>query len=679
MDFALFILSGSMLVWTSGILAHSFSKKPFDRFWIFLSAAYLQISTLSLLLSLFRILAPVPFIFCQVLLVIVFIIWRTQNRLSLWPFDRPRLPDWGLMGVGLFLLSLLILGSSFLSRVLNPIQWGDVLYYHASRPLYWIQHQSIGPYPTVNDRQISFAFGSDLIFLYPVLFAREEIVGRLFYWLGTPLAAYGFYTVMRQMGQKVVWSLKGVVLFLTIPLVYIYSGTLEPLIWMCLFALGAGYWTLRLSQSSRISAVTVCQLGIFAVLTANLKNYGLALVGGVILVFALNVWLRKPERRFWARMGSVFLVCLLFTTLLSGLGLLFGQNLALYGSLTGSELRAQENLAELSPYQLYVHLVRLGAVLGEFPVPFFSEAVDQLGQGVIELLGADRLLPKEDVWSWVGHYQYQSKELYQPKSFGVLGLILAAGGWGLGSRLRKKFKRRTFREAGREIVKSPSFSYFLVSLSLVLGPALLLRWIDSGTRSFLAPGLICLLPLAVSGLSGLHLRRLAPVLVTLLVLIFILTFSVVVLYRGVLDLKFTAPHWGHIKYSRRKPHISSDRYIPRDATVILLAYPNTKDYYFFGEDYTRRVIQWPESLNKQSFTYLQTEFPDAYIFLDPNRCSLSFNNYARQMVHEDNPNFQYLEGECDPDIVMHKNSITEEIDWPHDGKLYRFREGFPDY
>ena len=666
----LFILSASVLIWTSGILAQNFSRKAFDRFWIFLSTAYLQISAISLLLSLFKTLAPVPFLVCQIILVLGLFIWRSQNQFSIWPFKFLRLPAWGLLGAGFFLLIILILGSSLLSRILTPIQWGDVLYYHASRPLYWIQHRSVGPYPTVNDRQISFAFGSDLIFMYTVLFTREEIIGRLFFWLGTPLAAFALYTVMRQMGQNRVWSLFGVVTFLTIPLVYIYAGTLEPLIWLCLFGLGTGYWTLRLTGSESPQGLVFYQLGVYAVLSANMKNSGLSLLGGVFLVGVIFLLVRKLSGKYRIRNGSVFLISLMITSLLSGLGALFAKNLALYGSLTGSQLRSQENLAVLSPYQLYVHIIRLGAVLLEFPVPFFSKAVDEFGQGVVNLLGADHMLPREDTWSWVGHYQYQSRELYQAKSFGVLGLLLAAGAWGLGRKIKEKVSSRTIRKAGLGILKSPVFSYGFVSLSLVFGPALLLRWIDSGTRSFLAPGLVCLLPLAVFGLSSFNLRRLVPGLISLLVMVFVVAFTGTALHRVIWDLKNTAPHWEHIIYSRRKEHISSDRYIPLDATVILLGYPNTKDYYFFGEDYSRKVIQWPESFDQSSLDYIHLNISNVYLYVDPKRCSLSFNTYVRQMTTYNHPNFEYMWGICAPSAVLNQNPLFSEVHWPHDGRLF---------
>lgn len=667
----LFILSWSMLIWTSQMLAHIFSRSAFDRFWIFISAAYLQVSSISLLLSLFRKLAPVPFLVFQIILVVGLIIWGVKNHLSLWPFVTPRIPVLGVVGFALLGLVLLLLGNSFLSRILTPIHWGDVLYYHASRPLYWIQHRSIGPYPTVNDRQISFAFGSDLIFLYPVLFAREEIVGRLFYWLGGPLAAFGFYSVMRQMGQNLVRSLFGVVVFLTIPLVYVYTGTLEPLIWMCLFALGTGYWILRLTQSRSPSAVVLFQLGAYTVLAANVKNYGLALVGGVFLVGVIFLWVRELSGKSRFQIGSIFLISLLITSLLSGLGLLFAQNLAFYSSFTGSQLRTQQNLTAHSPYQVYVHLIRLGAVLLEFPVPFVSGVVDQLGQGVVELLGADCLLPREDTWSWVGHYQYRSRELFQAKSFGVLGLILIAGGWGLGKKIKDKFSTMNLQAAGRKVLQSPLFSYFIISLSLILGPALLLRWIDSGTRSFLTPGLVLLLPLGVSGLSRLKWKRPGPGLIAVLVLIFIVAFTGSAVQKVARDFRNTAPHWGKVKYSRRRPHISSDRYIPRDATVILLGYPNTKDYYFFGEDYSRQVIQWPNPFDEKSLEEVKDISSEVYIYLDEKRCDRSQVIYFQKMVDQQSPNFQFIWGPCYPGKILENDSQVKQIDWDEPDKLYQ--------
>jgi len=67
--------------------------------------------------------------------------------------------------------SMAIFGCALgLVAVSGAIQWftplfeGDEKMYHASRVLYWLQHQTVFPYITHNDRQNVFTFGSELFF-----------------------------------------------------------------------------------------------------------------------------------------------------------------------------------------------------------------------------------------------------------------------------------------------------------------------------------------------------------------------------------------------------------------------------------------------------------------------------------------------------------------------------------
>jgi hypothetical protein len=159
-------------------------------------------------------------------------------------------------------------------------------------------------------------------------------------------------------------------------------------------------------------------------------------------------------------------------------------------------------------------------------------------------------------------------------------------------------------------------------------------------------------------------------LIGVLVLIFVLAFTGSAVQKVVRDFKNTAPHWGKIKYSERRRHISSYRHIPRDATIILLGYPNTKDYYFFGEDYTRRVIQWPTSLDESNLEDLIDKYPGSFVYIDAQRCDPGDLNHNREWVNINNPSFTYLWGQCKPESILRNRPEVQEISWGKEDSLF---------
>src|SRR5205823_10697251 len=91
----------------------------------------------------------------------------------------------GLLCVAIF-ISL-----SLINQIMAPISGFDERMYHASRVLYWISNHSIFPYMTHNDRQVMIPFGAELLFLWPVLFTKSELFGRVIFWLAYPFSTIG--------------------------------------------------------------------------------------------------------------------------------------------------------------------------------------------------------------------------------------------------------------------------------------------------------------------------------------------------------------------------------------------------------------------------------------------------------------------------------------------------------
>lgn len=676
----LFILSSVLLLWVAVTIGRLFARNITDAFWIVAALCYLQISSISLFLSLINSLTPYAFLCCQASLAILALALRGLGpRIHARLATNTSIFDLSSVEKGLLLLVVLLLCLSLAYRVLTPLYKGDVLYYHASRPLYWIQNSSIMPYPTVNDRQVVFAFGSNLIFMWPVLFTKSEFIGRLVYWLGLPAATFGFYTVLRRLCSSRRLGLLGIATFLSIPIVYKFGTNLEPLIWVCFFSLGTGYWALRIAQSSGYDWFFVLQLGLYSVLTGNMKNYGVVLIFASVVALLIALLQGKDEQRFDSVLRALrhYGLAVLIALVLSGLALLLVQNAMLFGALTGSNLRRQQNIAQLSPYQVYVHTIRLTGVLAEASVPVGKQFFDRFGNQMIHSLGADTPLPKENEWGWVRHYKYGvvqfDRMVSQGTNFGVAGILLLLGFFGILLSGIGRVAKGGFAGLWKDLRRSRKLAYAVVALSLLLGPAYLLRWF-SGTRSFITPGIVCTLPLALCLLDHKRISKRVYRSFFVLLVIFACAFTLYTVRfvkRRFDDVRFD---WPKIAYSGKYPHLSSDEHIPEAATVILLAAPNTKDYPLFGRHYTRRVVQCVDSFTEETLDEISRKYPTAFVYIDDGRCDPDNIDYMRGMVSLNNPCMKYLWGKCNPIRILEQSSKVTEVtpDGWTDAKLFRF-------
>lgn len=209
-----FLLSGLLVVLVSLAAAGATSDDPREGFWIALTCAAMQLGTITALASLVTQLNPAGWIALQatISLAILFVLpklgrqsarrileasrkiggqWLNAFRVSVTPLSP---------GTFWFLCVMAVVWVSGIMQLLVPISGFDDRMYHASRVLYWIQNASALPFTTHNDRQVVFGFGSELFFLWPILFTKTELVGRVVFWLGYPAAALGLYILACELG-----------------------------------------------------------------------------------------------------------------------------------------------------------------------------------------------------------------------------------------------------------------------------------------------------------------------------------------------------------------------------------------------------------------------------------------------------------------------------------------------
>ena len=168
---AMFATSAALLAYCSMALARRFGATPADRYWIALAAAVTQLAAIAVVLSPTRSLTPTGFLLVQLFIAAVlgWTIGLPSTDRSAWPSVRAAFG--GSRRLLLFAIALFLALGLWMTAAM-PIHAFDDRMYRASRVAYWLQHHSVLPWTTHNDRQTAFPFGSELLFFWPVLFTR---------------------------------------------------------------------------------------------------------------------------------------------------------------------------------------------------------------------------------------------------------------------------------------------------------------------------------------------------------------------------------------------------------------------------------------------------------------------------------------------------------------------------
>ncbi len=327
------------------------------------------------------------------------------------------LSPWGVMALA---ASGGILALSAVTQAATPIYGYDERTYHASRVIYWIQHQTIFPFVTHNIRQTMVPFGSELFFLWPVLLTKTEWVGRLIFWLAYPLAAASQYFLLRTLKLSRSIALVGVLMLISTPIVASSAIGLKPELWSVLTLLGAAYWVVTLCDTSEGVKTKCFFLGVFAILSINVRSFPLALLPSLVLI----IWWTQRSFPFVVRLKAL-VAGLLCATLTSSLLVPLVSNYVLYDHPLGPAEVRHVVQADITPRTMYTHAVRFVFLLLELPdVPAsaetrarFSTAANQ----VISAIGAATPLLWEGDQPWPGKFEYSLPE--HAKRFSLWGLL----------------------------------------------------------------------------------------------------------------------------------------------------------------------------------------------------------------------------------------------------------------
>ena len=313
-----------------------------------------------------------------------------------------------------FACAIGLMAASGVIQWCTPIFQGDEKMYHASRVIYWLQHETVFPYTTHNDRQNVFTFGSELFFLWPVVLTRVETAGRMIFWLGYPFAAVGEYLLFRSLGASRLLALVGMTALVSTPIFLTYSVGLKPEMWATCALIGTVFWAVQLGQRADFQRCCFF-MGLFAILTINIRMTAL-----IIVPFCLAVPLAVralPSKR----MACIAVAAGMLTGVtLSGIIIPLGFNFARYHHLLGPPALQHVVRSEISAAQMYTHFVRLPLLLFEFPdvpPPGVRSLITELGNRVSSGLGAVRTLPGERS-PWPGLFSFSMPEYATKFSLG---------------------------------------------------------------------------------------------------------------------------------------------------------------------------------------------------------------------------------------------------------------------
>lgn len=596
---AVFFFSVLLLLFVSLAVAGATSADKRERYWIAAACIAMQLGTITALASLLRQLTPFGWIAMQsalsVMLSLSLLHIARQPVRSLITAWRDTGEEWisvfrmnlssRSVGTLWFICVLVVVVLSGIMQLLVPINGFDDRMYHASRVLYWIQNQTALPFITHNDRQVVFGFGSELFFLWPILFTKTEIIGRVVFWLGFPTAALSLYILARELGISKAISAAATTVWVATPIVLKYSVGLSPGSWFTVFVLGSAFWVVRSTKSPGSVDKGLFLAGLNIMIALGIQFTALALVPAV-LAAPLIVLVHDQRRAITSVLGG-----LAVGLLASGVFLTLAPNEINYGNPFGPASMRQVHTADLSLTQIYTHTVRLPFLLLELPVVPSDGIRQELagwGNGVIALLGADKPLPLETSQVWPGLFVYNVPQFgsrFSLAGIAWLPVLLIAF---------IQFMREIFRKFPIDHISSQSL-LFILEAPLVGGIVYVTRWQAGAAlpdRYLIAPFALAIPMCGILINQASINRRKAVIVVTAILALSSAVVSVFTVPQAFSIPKMIFQIYGPDEVG--EPFTEALSHISIGSRILLVANQDARDYALFapGSHYANQVTSW---------------------------------------------------------------------------------------
>jgi len=554
-----------------------------DRLWIALAVGTLVISTSLIVASALNAVSVGGLLFVEtaVMVVVLLLARRIRRGRSEVPFVSIPQQAWSGAEVAVLLTILITIALSALRQGLSPVAGFDERMYHASRVAYWMQHQSVFWYPTHNERQVAFPWLGEAFFLWPLVFVKDERIGRLFFWLCYPIATWGIASVCRALGLKRITGLMAAAVFAATPTLLIRASSIKADLWLMPFLLGAAYFVVRAGQSAPNERRQWFRVGCFMGLAIGVKTTALAVFPGVILAMFLSSEWRRAARHAVASAGGAGL-----TVALSGFLYVAIENVRAGNGPLGSPGIVQIVQPDYSIEQVCTHAARLPIFLFELPeLPVDSSRrwIEARVRRVANDIGANRRLPQEDSPGWPGSFEFHADPTASRYSMGgMFWLPCLAAGLCVGV-------LQVVRSWPR-IRMSSAPMLAVAQLPLLVGVVFMVRWMQSGPERFWLGAFAMSVPVTAWVVERIVRGRLVLTGVAVVVVVATVGPSIKSEARRV-NTAIEAPYPPEIL---NEPYEQVVGILPRGARILLFGEDSTRDYPLFAPTagYTNRVVSW---------------------------------------------------------------------------------------
>jgi 4-amino-4-deoxy-L-arabinose transferase-like glycosyltransferase len=309
----LLIVSGLLIVVSALALSDLYRLSTWNaRIVAFYIFCWAHIVVVAQTVGALNVLRPAPYFVMQIVICVVCVgvwYWVKRNELSLyaiygqtirtnWNIMRRQLPRivrrypaltlfTAAMGVAALLWMIQFLGTA-------P-NTDDARYYHLPRVGYWMQHENLLPWNTLNERQTTFPMVYSLGILWIALAEGGDRLSGFLQWTGTLMVVPAMYGISRCLGaaRTPAWFVG--MIWLSLPCVALLSSAIFNDLLVAAFITSAVYLLFLGIKTSSAGALVIS--GMCIGLAFGTKSTALFIAPGLALG-ALCIWLYAPRRRF---------------------------------------------------------------------------------------------------------------------------------------------------------------------------------------------------------------------------------------------------------------------------------------------------------------------------------------------------------------------------------------------
>ena len=312
----MFLLS-IILVLLSSYLITSFvirNKQNQPFFLLFLILSFSQIVISSEVLSVFKSISKINFFICNIVFMLLAIclylicknIYKPQIKNEIRKIKNAlkidKLLAFSAICYILFLFFELIIALFF------PITYGDSLAYYLPRITSWIQNESINHFITPDTRELIMPVNMDFLYMWKLLFTKNEIGISIFSYIGYIGGIYILYNILKELCFSVRKRLWSIFVFSSFVLVFVEMYTPCADLFIGVLALASIY--LFLKSSKQNDNILLYFSSLSYALAVGTKTTSIIAIPSVFILLCIISYFYKKEKALIIKQISLF--CIFF-------------------------------------------------------------------------------------------------------------------------------------------------------------------------------------------------------------------------------------------------------------------------------------------------------------------------------------------------------------------------------